>query len=1380
MPLNQSDKSAGQAELIADPSRQAIPLFKGIDYQIWQTVLAWIDLGENEILVVEGAEDFDVLSETSATGNQVKNLAAPISLRSDCVCEALRNFWTTRHKNSPRIVRLRFITTAGLSVEANEPFGSAKPGLELWNEEASRATPQHSGLLKDFLLSDDSVLKRLAEPFGDGVPSLVEHLRGLSLELFHAEFISAIQWLPQQPDIEVARQMVRVKLHAYGEDKGLLVSDCDRALPALFEHVAHVAIRERRFLDREDFRVLFDGQTRMSMPLSQYNQMVAVLAHGLQATTSATSEMNYSVAETISIPDLPVPCAPRTAFVDTLATCITEHRFVAIQGSKGMGKSTLAKLLARQLGGNWLWASFAGWKAERVSAELDRLSRQVARLALTPCLLLDDFNPTGADLPSLLQKLAVLSRLTLMHGGRMIVTTQRLLGNVFLRQSNLLPPVLHQVTAFYEDEVRELCLQAGCPPDNQLTSWVKIISTHTGRHPQLVHARVKVASRRGWPTPTITDVLETPQEVRDERQLARQLLEELDNDEVELLYRLSLASGAFRKDQVIAVGEILPPVNRPGDKFDALVGPWIEPAGNSYFRLSSLLARAAEENWTPERVITMRVQYAKAIQRAGALSLREANEGLFQAIMARNAELAGAVLGPLMLVPVKSRDVVAEWFDWTLLLADPSSVFRDNQSVTYLFSSLQFRVATSLQAASAPKFAGRLFKESNKSIDPAVDSHIRISTAMDILLAFQVLVEPSLLLRCWLDVVSIADKDEQLRKAVRSMERQRRRWRHVFPTQNFAEISFGFILARHASISYLRKFVAAVDALTTSQREQVVAAVEANRFRLYSFVDDAWTHELTRDKPDWNEAVTALEEAYQAGERWGAKDLCMIAARGIAAIQDEYLKKKDEALKTLDKTTAKLGDGLMVRYQRGMVHFLNNEYAESYKAWSSTLDEWPTDSEEGALYGFPAFSNCGAAAGFLNRWEDAAAVFAKGRDLARKVRRKLDALKFGIDAAYAQWRAGLREQAIAEFVEYLKEMEQLGRTATSTEFHTHWKVMEHILLWCSCDAGAPHNLKIFPPPAGICSEVKTKEKHDLVKEAPRGPALLSWYFLAEAELYAGVGRRAFSALVARSDVNDYPHFRPLIDFLRARRELADGEFVNVPVFAEIELPALSTIDVTKLTERVTGTKPIPIPSSAESMTSITSFVEESLLCALLAMSADNIAWESVLDQWSAVAPRMRHPAILTTAISTIKRICSATPMEIYRNYAGSTAPRFSQVVAGLQLVVHPETKPALCYVALCMLVRDGGFATNMMLSHEALAKLTRKAWLARLSAPFELCSPRLTVPAIRAACDSHKKGLALAATILLAAGDAVSVSKSSAILTALRKLADGTDENHIV
>jgi len=341
--------------------------------RLWQTVLAWMDLAENEILIVEGAEDFDVIGD-KATGNQVKNLAAPISLRSVCVCEALRNFWATRHKNQSRPIGFRLITTANVSFEAGEPFGDSELGLELWNKESALATPKYSNQLKDFLVSDASVSKRLAKSFSDGVPSLIEHLRQCSPESFHREFIQRIQWLSRQPDVDVIRDIVRVKLRAYGESKHLLARDSERALAPCFEYIAHVAIKKHRILTRDDFRVQFDDATRVSVPVSHYNQMQAAFATGLQPTSS-TSEVNYSVAEITSIPDLPVPCAPRTAFVDILAASVNEHGFVAIQGSTGKGKSTLAKLLARRLGGSWLWISFANWETNRVAGREISLMR---------------------------------------------------------------------------------------------------------------------------------------------------------------------------------------------------------------------------------------------------------------------------------------------------------------------------------------------------------------------------------------------------------------------------------------------------------------------------------------------------------------------------------------------------------------------------------------------------------------------------------------------------------------------------------------------------------------------------------------------------------------------------------------------------------------------------------------------------------------------------------------------------------------------------------------------------------------------------------------------------------------------------------------------
>jgi len=71
--------------LIGDPARQAPDLHKGLVYQIWRSVEAWITLKEDELLFLEGAEDYDVVSNTSGTAVQVKATVGNITLRSEAI-----------------------------------------------------------------------------------------------------------------------------------------------------------------------------------------------------------------------------------------------------------------------------------------------------------------------------------------------------------------------------------------------------------------------------------------------------------------------------------------------------------------------------------------------------------------------------------------------------------------------------------------------------------------------------------------------------------------------------------------------------------------------------------------------------------------------------------------------------------------------------------------------------------------------------------------------------------------------------------------------------------------------------------------------------------------------------------------------------------------------------------------------------------------------------------------------------------------------------------------------------------------------------------------------------------------------------------------------
>src|SRR4029077_1036817 len=128
------------------------------------------------------------------------------------------------------------------------------------------------------------------------------------------------------------------------------------------------------------------------------------------------------------------------------------------------------------------------------------------------------------------------------------------------------------------------------------------------------------------------------------------------------------------------------------------------------------------------------------------------------------------------------------------------------------------------------------------------------------------------------------------------------------------------------------------------------------------------------------------------------------------------------------------------------------------------------------------------------------------------------------------------------------------------------------------------------------SETKTKEKHDLVKDAARAPALLTWHSLAEAELYARVGRDVYVTTLERPDVNDYPNFRPMIEFLKTRRALTDGDFKSIPACAESTALAFAGINAATLDEQELIRRSMGNPSGGADISKVASFVAEGILC----------------------------------------------------------------------------------------------------------------------------------------------------------------------------------------
>ena len=95
-----------------DVARQAVAALRGYAFQLYGSVLAWLELKEGEDLFLEVAEDYAVVAQDALKAVQAKETRASgaVTLNTAGVKEAINSFVDLSHRNpmrrGPRVERL--------------------------------------------------------------------------------------------------------------------------------------------------------------------------------------------------------------------------------------------------------------------------------------------------------------------------------------------------------------------------------------------------------------------------------------------------------------------------------------------------------------------------------------------------------------------------------------------------------------------------------------------------------------------------------------------------------------------------------------------------------------------------------------------------------------------------------------------------------------------------------------------------------------------------------------------------------------------------------------------------------------------------------------------------------------------------------------------------------------------------------------------------------------------------------------------------------------------------------------------------------------------------------------------------------------------------
>lgn len=338
--------------LIGDSARQAPDLHKGLVYQIWRSVEAWIHLADNELLFLEGAEDYDVVSSTSGTVVQVKATVGNITLRSDAVTSALNSFWLIKNNHQDKQISLRFITTSPITTEQGNPFGGGSMGLEVWRLCAKTKDTSLAEKLRLFLTTDPIVCPQLDKQGTDGATTpkstLLKYLQTTDATSVLNEFITHIFWKTESEDSDVVKESVAIYLRAFGEQQRLRPNECESAKDHLFRIVAETASKKQgRVLSRDDFRLEFEQATSKRYSASELAALTAGAGFLQQAISSPLASggdviLAAATLVQIGVPALPPDFVKRATLVTKVQEVTSNFGGVVIKGSSGMGKSTLA------------------------------------------------------------------------------------------------------------------------------------------------------------------------------------------------------------------------------------------------------------------------------------------------------------------------------------------------------------------------------------------------------------------------------------------------------------------------------------------------------------------------------------------------------------------------------------------------------------------------------------------------------------------------------------------------------------------------------------------------------------------------------------------------------------------------------------------------------------------------------------------------------------------------------------------------------------------------------------------------------------------------------------------------------------------------------
>ncbi|WP_133934661.1 hypothetical protein [Stenotrophomonas sp. CC22-02] len=997
-------------ELAGDPARQAVASIRGIVYQIWWSIDAWLRLGSaDEVIFLEGAEDLDRIASGGAIAGQVKHEVEKISLNNQRSHEALENYWTLSQRETTRRVDLHYITTASAAVERDAQFDGVA-GMEAWR--IAQTNTDMASRIQAYLLpklSSTSALRRF--------------LNTATTEQVKDQLISRVHWFLEQPGLNQVKQSVEDRLVVRLNDAHISLSYVESVRDRLHSFACDVLVRpestSRRLTLADLLREIERATTEhVPVPALQFKQFLTALRAGAFDPASALLKVMLQ-----PVPQAPAALLTRASLVDQVRLKVSQRKTVLLTGTIHKGKTTLAQVIASALCPEAWWFLVES----RSGVDTDNLLRAIAASIgdeSSPSLVvIDNIDLSPATYAVYGQTLALLLGRA-ARAGRGVLLTARGESVELAQLSDLAGIEVVDVPEMSVEEVEHHCLNNGCPESVSQT-WAAFICGTTGGHPKLVQVRVIELTAKRWPPPTPADVTASSPAITSAKQIARRMFSgSVTAETAAFVYTAAEATFPLTRSMLLSLANAVGGISNGGDVIDALHGKWLEQTLPGRLSVTPLLKGAAAEAWSTEHRQLAHRRLYDAIARVGSLHVSDAAALLFHAYLAHDASRLAHCARVLETIGEEAISAAVfqhlRWLPY-VALSEGQKFFETQAFVSVMLRQLQFSVASQIDAETVPTILARWSDEVESIREPEPRSALEVMRCLKLLVSRN----PRVPLRSKLAAIGTlsglrgesADVAEQFgRKFIASS----------FDSSDGipgSATSIELYLALQASsvrdFETLAHVLDWLDLDSSADQRQAFEAVLSWPLvnSCGAFVHGAWASLSTSDAA-WESTCVMLSRAAEVARHFNLAQFGSEVARAMSIIRGEYLHDHAGALRVLADAASSFGETVTIREQRVNALFQANDDTNALAAWEQVV----SDPEAVVRLDAFAYRRAGICACRLERWVQAELYFVSGSDVRADYRLEITRHGLLVDASHVAAMGGEPRRAARMLTDLLPEL----------------------------------------------------------------------------------------------------------------------------------------------------------------------------------------------------------------------------------------------------------------------------------------------------------------------------------------------------------------------